>query len=117
MRELPDVTLACADTANHALALRALDRSRRGLRFARAVLLTDRLPGGAAVPDGVDVETIEALPSRDAYSDFVLKRLLAFVPTSHVLLIQWDGHVANPDAWDPAFLDCDYIGARWFWEP
>jgi hypothetical protein len=32
-----------------------------------------------------------------------------------VLLVQWDGYVCNPDAWDPAFLDCDYIGAKWFW--
>src|SRR6185503_19702122 len=35
--------------------------------------------------------------------------------TSHVLLVQWDGYVINPAAWDPAFLECDYIGAKWFW--
>ena len=42
MTDLPDITLACVDTVNHALALRALERSRRDMRFARAVLLTDR---------------------------------------------------------------------------
>jgi len=117
VRDLRDVTLVAVDTANHALALRALDRSRRDLRFARTMLLTDRVPAGVAVPDGIDIETVETLPSRDAYSVFVLKRLLQFVATPHVLLIQWDGYVVNPDAWEPAFLDCDYIGARWFWQP
>ena len=60
----------------------------------------------------VDIAPIE---SRDAYSNFVLKRLLPFVDTEHVLLVQWDGYVVNPGAWDPAFLDCDYLGAKWFW--
>jgi tetratricopeptide (TPR) repeat protein len=32
-----------------------------------------------------------------------------------VLLVQWDGYVVNPAAWDAAFLDCDYLGAKWFW--
>ena len=41
--------------------------------------------------------------SRDAYSRFVLKRLLPHVDTPHVLLVQWDGYVVNADAWDAAF--------------
>ncbi|MET0732501.1 MAG: DUF5672 family protein [Casimicrobiaceae bacterium] len=116
MTDLPDITLACVDTVNHALALRALDRSRRVMRFARAVLLTDRTPEGT-IPDGIEVANIGPLPSRDAYSDFVLKRLLPHVATKHVLLVQWDGYVVNPAAWEPAFLECDYIGARWYWQP
>ena len=79
------------------------------------MLLTDALPHGAAAPAGIEVVPIAALASRDAYSDFVLKSLLPHVATSHVLLVQWDGYVINPAAWDPAFLDCDYIGAKWFW--
>ncbi len=115
--ELRDVTLVAVDTANHVLALRALERSRRGLRFARVLLLTDRVPDGVAVPEGIDIASIAPLASRDAYSDFVLKALLPFVDTSHALLIQWDGYVVNPEGWDPAFLACDYIGAKWFWQP
>jgi tetratricopeptide (TPR) repeat protein len=115
MLTLPDVTLCCVDTANHALALRALARSCEGVRFARAMLLTDALPPGIAAPSGIDVVRIAPIASREAYSDFVLKSLLPHVATSHVLLAQWDGYVVNPAAWDPAFLACDYIGAKWFW--
>ncbi len=115
MKALPGVTLACVDTANHALALRALERSQAGVRFARTLLLTDALPSGLAVPSGIDVVPIRPIASRDDYSRFVLKELAGHVSTPHVLLVQWDGYVVNPDAWDAAFLDCDYLGARWFW--
>ena len=115
MLSLPGVTLACIDTANHALALRALERSRAGIRFARALLLTDAMPEGLAVPAGIDVVPIGRIASRDDYSRFVLKHLADHVATPHVLLVQWDGYVVNPAAWDDAFLDCDYLGARWFW--
>jgi tetratricopeptide (TPR) repeat protein len=115
MRELPAVTLACVDTVNHALALRALGQSLRGLRFARTLFLSDRIPEDATIPAGIEWERIAPLQSRDDYSRFVLKSLLRHVTTPHVLLIQWDGYVVNPGAFDPTFLECDYIGAKWFW--
>jgi tetratricopeptide (TPR) repeat protein len=115
MRELAGVTLACVDTLNHALALRALALSQRGLRFARTVFVTDAIPRDVEVPAGIDVATIEPLASRDDYSRFVLKSLVRHVDTPHVLLIQWDGYVVNADAFESAFLDCDYIGAKWYW--
>jgi tetratricopeptide (TPR) repeat protein len=116
MLQLPGVTIACIDTANHALALRALERSSEGVRFARRLLLTDAVPDGVHVPDGVEVAAIAPITSRDAYSQFVLKGLRPFVTTDHVLLVQWDGYVVNPAAWDPGFLECDYLGAKWFWQ-
>jgi tetratricopeptide (TPR) repeat protein len=116
MLTLPDVTLCCVDTANHALALRALNRSRVGVAFARTLLLTSELPAAiAATAADIDVVPIAPITSREDYSDFVLKSLLPYVATAHVLLVQWDGYVTNPAAWDPAFLECDYIGAKWFW--
>ena len=115
MLDLPGVTLCCVDTANHALALRALALSRRGIRFARSVLVTDALPPAMTAPQGVDLARIEPLATREQYSQFVLKELGRLVDTPHVLLIQWDGYVVNPQAWDPAFLACDYLGAKWFW--
>ncbi len=115
MLQLPGVTLVCIDTANHALALRALALSAATIRYARVLFVTDAIPDGLHVPDGVEVATIAPMASRDAYSHFVLKELLPFVLTEHVLLVQWDGYVVNPAAWDAAFLDCDYLGAKWFW--
>lgn len=115
MRKLPDVTLACIDTANHALALRALAASMRNIAFGRTLFVTDRVPDGITVPEGIDVVTIAPLASRDDYSRFVLKALVRHVDTTHVLLAQWDGYVVNADAWEDGFLDADYIGAKWYW--
>ncbi len=115
MLDLPAVTLVCADTANHALALRALEKSREGTRYGRTLFLTDAVPQDVRVPEGIEVACIAPLASRDAYSRFVLKSLAGHVETSHALLVQWDGYAVNPAAWDPAFLDCDYIGAKWYW--
>jgi Flp pilus assembly protein TadD len=115
MLELPGVTLVCVDTANHELALRAIARSTAGVRFARVAFCTDDLPPGLAVPPGVEIIRVQGLDSRDAYSRFMLKVLAAHVGTPHALVIQWDGYVVNPDAWDPAFLGCDYLGAKWSW--
>jgi tetratricopeptide (TPR) repeat protein len=113
--DLPDVTLLAADTANHALALRALAHSMAGIRFARTLWLTDAVPPGIDVPSDITIAPIAPIASRDAYSQLVLKSLAPYVETSHVLLVQWDGFVIHPEAWDPRFLDCDYLGARWFW--
>lgn len=115
MLHLPAVTLCCIDTANHALALAALERSQRGIQFARSVFLTNALPAGTQVPAGIETRAIAPLSSRDDYSRFVLESLREYVATSHVLLVQWDGFVVNPAAWTDEFLGCDYLGAKWFW--
>ena len=111
MLELSGVTLCCVDTVNPELALRALRLSTSRVRFARALFLTDR----AQDAPGIEVRRIAPLASREAYSEFVLKGLVDHIDTEHVLLIQWDGYVVNPDAWRDPFLTCDYIGAKWSW--
>jgi tetratricopeptide (TPR) repeat protein len=113
MLDLPGVTLCCVDTANHALAARALRLSAVGIRFGRTLFFTDR-----RVDDpGIEVRTIAPLASRDDYSRFVLASMRDHIDTPHLLLVQWDGYALNPAAWRDEFLDCDYIGAKWFWAP
>ena len=68
MRTLPAVTLLCIDTANHALALRAMSLSRAEVAFARSLFVTDAVPAAMKVPDGIDVVPVAPLTSRDAYS-------------------------------------------------
>jgi len=35
------------------------------------------------------------------------------INTNHCLITQHDGWIVNPDKWDDAFLNYDYIGAPW----
>jgi len=95
------------------MALRALDRFRREIRFARTLLLTDAIPADIRLPEGIDVIATGPIGSHEEYSRIALKELYPHIATSHVLLVQWDGYVAHADLWIHQFLDCDYLGAPW----
>ncbi len=103
---LAQVTLVCVDCVYHGHAGNALATSLARCDFGRALFLSDRDCG---VP-GVAFAAIERIASREGYSNFMIHRLHEHVQTSHALVIQYDGFVLNPGAWDPAFLDYDYIG-------
>jgi hypothetical protein len=111
MLTLNRVTLCCVDCINHDLALAAIGQCVQNCEFGRVLFVTDR----EFDADGIDVVRIAPLASREAYSHFVIKELVRHVDTDFVLMIQWDGFVINPAAWTDAFLDYDYVGARWGW--
>jgi hypothetical protein len=95
------------------MALRALEICQRDIRFARTILLTHGIPADVRVPPGVEIIATGPIASHSAYSKVVLKDLYAHIATTHVLVVQWDGYVVNPELWDDDFLGCDYIGAPW----
>lgn len=115
---LPSVTLACVDTRLPALALQAMRRCLDQIQFGRAVLFTDPAVVAAPPLEAAGIElvpiTIDSVP---AYSEFMLRGLAAHIHTDQVLIVQWDGYVLDAAQWDPAFLDCDYIGAPLRGEP
>lgn len=103
-----DLTLACIDCVNPDLAAFALDVSTRGISFDRVVLFSH------VQPKNTNIEWVE-IPklSFDAYQLFTLKELHKYITTSHVLTIQTDGFVVQPQLFDPIFQTFDYIGAPW----
>lgn len=109
---LPHVTLCCIDTRTPELALYAMRRCMQHLTFARCVLISSKQSKHLDV-HGIDLVEIAPLRSIDEYSNFVIKCLADYVQTSHVLLIQWDGFVCDPQMWTDDFMDFDYIGAPW----
>jgi Protein of unknown function (DUF5672) len=115
LRVLPQVTLVCVDTSPRLpWTLQAIESCLARLGFGEVLLFTDAASlRGQVVPSGVRWVPIEPLAGIGAYSEFMLKALAPHVKTSHALIIQWDGFVANADAWNDAFLEHDYIGAPW----
>ncbi|MBI3367898.1 MAG: hypothetical protein HY021_05465 [Burkholderiales bacterium] len=111
MLALPQVTLVCVDSREPRLALAAMRRSMAQVRFGAALLFTDVTRLSHLPPDIGVVDT--RIASAAEYSSFVLRRLMPYIASSHVLVVQWDGFVVNPQAWDPTFLQYDYIGAPW----
>lgn len=110
--ELDQVTIVAVSSIALDATARALALSCQSADFARALLISDHLPPGG-LPSGVEWRRIAPLTSRHDYSAFIFRKLVEHVETSHVLVVQWDGYVLHPSAWDPAFLQYDYIGAPW----
>ena len=108
---LPDVTLVAVTSVALPATVLSLERSMRQADFAEVLLLSDRAPQNA--DSAIGWRQIERLCSRADYSRFMLRDLSRYVHTSHALCVQWDGFVLNGEAWDPAFLSYDYIGAVW----
>lgn len=110
MRYLPQVTLCAVDCMNPRAALYALQVSCVQLRFAQVLLLSDQ---AVSVPEPVEWVKIQRLDSKEDYSSFIVKQLGDYIQTDFVLLVQWDGYVVTPEAWQDVFLEYDYLGALW----
>lgn len=108
---LDSVTLVAVTSVASAATLRAIQACKGQAQFADVLLLSDQPPPSGGVR--LQWRQIERICSRYDYSRFMLRELADHIQTSHVLCIQWDGFILDGGAWDPAFLDYDYIGAVW----
>jgi hypothetical protein len=65
------------------------------------------------LPEATD--KVEPIKSKYEYSKFMVEDLPMALGAmgSHCLVVQRDGVVVNPGAWDPLFLEFDYVGAPW----
>ena len=95
-----NITLCCIDSAQPDKAKKAVDKCKKYFNFGGEVFIND-----------------PQINSRQAYNKFVLQELHKYIKTDFVLIVQWDGWVINASAWQPQFLDYDYIGAVWPWHP
>lgn len=112
--ELPGVTLVAIDTRLPDLAIAAMVRSMSHIDFGAAVaFVPERYCSTQPAPAGIRLIAVDGIGSSQAYSDFVVKKLVDHVHTDHVLIVQWDGFVVHPFLWQGSFLEYDYIGAPW----
>lgn len=109
---LPGVTLVAVTSAAVPATARAMTESLRHVAFGEACWCSDS-PPPPDLADKVRWVRIARITSRQDYSAFLLRDLATHIATEHVLVVQWDGYVLNPLAWDDAFLNCDYLGAPW----
>ena len=100
MLKLPNVTICAIDSAQPEKAQKAIERSKRGIEFGDELFINH-----------------SSINNKQAYSKFVLQELHKYIHTDFVLIVQWDGWVINPSAWQDRFLEYDYIGAVWPWYP
>ncbi|MBP9822349.1 MAG: hypothetical protein KBC81_02830 [Candidatus Pacebacteria bacterium] len=105
MKKLDNVTLFGLDDVDINRLIQAEEICTKDFEFAKIKLLT------SLDSDNSHVVKIEPVKSIREYSEFILKKLNDYIDTDFVLLIQHDGFILNPDAWDDRFLEYDYVGA------
>lgn len=107
--DLRNVTLIGADCVDIDRLIRAANKSCEEIKFGDVKLLSSfHSIDSRVVP-------IRHLAVKGDYSDFMMKELYNFIDTDFILVIQHDGYVLNPSAWDNEWLNYDYIGAPFEW--
>ena len=107
-----DLTLCIIDTVDIDRAVFAMDKSFEQMNFLCGIIITNKQT--KKYP-----RYFTEINSIEAYSRFVVNELHKYIKTEFVLLIQWDGFILNAAAWNPVWMDYDYIGApitgHWDW--
>ena len=110
--DLSMVTLLCVETRDPSLGEWAIEKCTTLANFSRVVLITN-LVKIRTKKVGTEYFQSPHLRSVKEYSQFMMGNLSQYVSGTHVLVIQWDSFITNPDLWDKQFLEYDYIGAVW----
>lgn len=113
--ELP-VTILGVDNFTPARSLQALWFSQKMVQAKDVAIICrpgNQLPGGDL--QGVRIKPVIQGSERLDRERFLVTELHKHFETSHCLHVEWDARIANPAAWDPAWLEYDYIGAPWPW--
>lgn len=109
MKNLPDVTLVAITTRDFGTTVTALKKSIQQIK-PHSVLFFSNIK--FEDPD-YECIVIPKFKNWEEYNEFVCKELWRYITTSHVLLVQHDGHVLDGSVWTDEFLEYDYIGAPW----
>ena len=107
-KRLDNITLLGVDCVDIDRLRLASEICQKDIDFADVKLLTS-----LSAKNQSNIIKIEPIKSVEEYSRFIITELEKYVNTSHVLIIQYDGFILNPDAWTDEFLKYDYIGAPW----
>jgi len=115
---LPDVTLVCVETREHALAAMAMKDCLSKADFGDVLLLTDKPEKFWEAIDqkSVRVHRVPDWPEKIGWSRSWWHDVPPLLRTRQTLNIQWDSWIWDASMWDDAFLQYDYIGAPWWYK-
>lgn len=110
-KKLSDVTVVAVSSIKISQTIQALKKSYKYIDFNKVLLISHKRP--LFLNRKISYLPCDKISSSDQYSYFMLYQLSKYIDTSHVLVIQHDGYVINPESWSDEFLKYDYIGAPW----
>jgi len=102
--DLKDTTLICVDCRDISRTVKVMERCEELVDFGAVKLLT------TLETDYHGKVDCPHIASHVMYSIFMLKELYKYVDTKYMLVVQSDGFILNPQSWDNAWKQYDYIG-------
>jgi hypothetical protein len=102
------IDLMIVNTLDHNIAQKTLAYCAKFFEFNNIIMISDTKVN---YENYISIK-IDRFKNLHEYSDFCL-RLIDYVKSDHLLLVQDDGHIVNPNLWEENFLNFDYIGAPW----
>jgi hypothetical protein len=135
--QLPDVTLVCVETREHALARMAVEDCLRNAEFGDVLILTDcpaqfdapkddlcrlgvkiatsTIQTGKMLGQSVRLHRVYNWPDKVGWSRSWWFDVPPLLRTAHTLNIQWDSWIWDISKWSDDFRLYDYIGAPWWY--
>lgn len=111
MLDLSNVTLVAMTSIRLESHVKALQYSKKGIKFYDVKLLSDTKPEN--LPSDLSFEYTEKSPDIDSWCYNVIYNLPKYIHSEYMILIQDNGFIVNPSSWKEEFLNYDYIGAPW----
>jgi hypothetical protein len=114
MFELPDVSLVALSSINIYETIQAIKYSMRKIKFGDCVFISHKKP--FYLPQSIRFEQTSELKTIDDYNYKMLYEVYKYIKTDFILVVHYDGFIANPLMWRKDFLNFDYIGSPWSME-
>jgi Protein of unknown function (DUF5672) len=112
---MPTLSVSCIETRNYDKAARAVQSTVRCIPINCVYWFSNAAP--PFVLSGIEIIHV-AIPHFTDFEDInriTLRLMPQVVTTDYTLVVQADGFAVNGQAWDPLFLEYDYVGAPWPW--
>lgn len=118
--QLPDVTLVCVETREHALAYLAIEDCLKVADFGDVLILTDKPNAFTQLANtyagGIRIHSVPDWPEKLGWSRSWWYDVPPLLRTGQTLNIQWDSWIWDPSMWNDNFLYWDYIGSPWWYK-
>lgn len=108
-KDLLNVDLISINCVNPQASVAALNYCQKFFNFGKSILVSHIEPSEYY---NIELHQLDEKLDWNGYNDQVLN-LKDHSDNDFVMVIQEDGHLINPNLWDDAFLEYDYIGAPW----
>mgnify|MGYP001311785628 CR=1 FL=1 len=107
-----EITIIAVSDIKIKRTINALMKSSLSLKPYKTILFSSKkIKLNNKQADIIDLIKVDKINSIQEYSSFIIYKLFNYIQTSHILIVQWDGYVINPEKWDSEFLNYDFIGA------